>query len=109
MMESHPSTCSRSRIVIGEVAPRVRRGIKDALPVVLIISKVTQNRGLRRRAADSALFFIFAGRKARLRLSELAESLARGAGNPRTRETKYLKLGSDRFQFAASGVKKRTR
>lgn len=108
MMESHPSTCSRSRIVIGEVAPRVRRGIKDALPVVLIISKVTRNRGLR-RAADSALFFIFAGRKARLRLSELAESLARGAGNPRTRETKYLKLGSDRFQFAASGVKKRTR
>lgn len=94
---------------MGEVAARVRRDIRDALPVVLIVPQVAENRGLRRRAADSAFFFIFAGRKAWLQLSELAESLARGAGSPRTRETKYSKQGSNRFRFAASGVKERTR
>lgn len=73
---------------MGEVAARVRRGIKGAFPVALIVSQVTERRRLRRRAADSAFFCIFAGRKARLQLLELAEGLARGAGSPRNRETK---------------------
>lgn len=72
------------------------------------VSRVTENRGLRRQAAASAYFFIFGGRKARLQLVELAESLARGAGSPRNRETKYLKRGSDGCRFAGGGVKERT-
>lgn len=67
---------------MGEVAPRIRRGIRSAFSVELIVSQVTENRGLRRRTADSAFLFIFAGRKAWLQLLELAESLARGAGSP---------------------------
>lgn len=59
------------------MAPRVRRGVRGAFPTALIMSRVRENRG---QAADSAFFFIFAGRQAWLQLLVLAESSARGAG-----------------------------